>query len=161
LAPSRRTDRSVPSASGFRRRAPAVVPVFPCKIREGFHPQRRSKSAVKNNLANKHMKTTTSLLLAGAVALGFTLGTTVKADEPLPSPKAAALRHDLRKAPSADTSPNLVSHNFLGAASRLEFSRAKVVPSGTAAANLVSGSYLGAGAKNPYPPTRSFEIAPL
>jgi hypothetical protein len=107
------------------------------------------------------MKTTTSLLLAGAVALGFTLTTTAKADEPFLSPKAAALRHDFRKLPSTDTSPNLVSNNYLGAAAKMEFNRAKVVPSGTASQNLVSGNYLGAGAKNPYPPTRSFEIAPL
>src|SRR5262245_44096337 len=41
------------------------------------------RSAVQNNLTSKeNMKTTTSLLLAGAVALGFTLSPTVKAGEP-------------------------------------------------------------------------------
>lgn len=101
------------------------------------------------------------LLLAGAVALGFTLTTTAKADEPFLSPKAAALRHDFRTVPSTDTSPNLVSGNYLGAAAKTEFNRVKVVPGGTVTPNLVSGNYLGAGAKNPYPRTASFEIAPL
>ena len=107
------------------------------------------------------MKTMNTLLLAGAVALGFTLTTTAKADEPFLSPKAAALRHDFRKVLSTDTSPNLVSGNYLGALAKTEFNRAKVVPSGTVTPNLVSGNYLGAGAKNPYPRTASFEIAPF
>ena len=107
------------------------------------------------------MKTMNTLLLAGAVALGFTLTTTAKADEPFLSPKAAALRHDFRTVPSTDTSPNLVSGNYLGALAKTEFNRVKVVPGGTATPNLVSGNYLGAGAKNPYARTASFEIAPL
>jgi len=107
------------------------------------------------------MKTINTLLLASAVALGFTLTTTAKADEPFLSPKAAALRHDFRKVPSTDTSPNLVSNNYLGAAAKWELNRAKVVPGGTATPNLVSGNYLGAGLKNPYPRSASFEIAPL
>jgi hypothetical protein len=108
------------------------------------------------------MKTMNTLLLAGAVALGFTLTTTAKADEPFLSPKAAALRHDFRKVPSTDTSPNLVSGNYLGALAKTEANRARVVSSGGATTpNLVSGNYLGAGAKNPYPRTASFEIAPL
>ena len=107
------------------------------------------------------MKTMNTLLLAGAVALGFTLTTTAKADEPFLSPKAAALRHDFRKVPSTETSPNLVSNNYLGAAAKTEFNRLKVVPSETVTPNLVSGNYLGAGAKNPYSRTASFEIAPL
>ena len=107
------------------------------------------------------MKTMNTLLLAGAVALGFTLTTTAKADEPFLSPKAAALRHDFRTVPSTDTSPNLVSGNYLGALAKTEFSRAKVVPSGATTPNLVSGNYLGAGAKNPFPKYASFEIAPL
>jgi len=107
------------------------------------------------------MKTMNTLLLAGAVALGFTLTTTARADEPLLSPKAASLRHDFRKVPSTDTSPNLVSNTYLGAAAKWELNRARVVPSGTGTPNLVSGNYLGAGAKNPYPRAASFEIAPL
>ncbi len=102
-----------------------------------------------------------TLLLAGAMALGFTLTTTAMADEPFLSPKAAALRHDFRTVPGTGTSPNLVSGNYLGAAAKTEFSRAKVVASGTVTPNLVSGNYLGAGAKNPYPRTASFGIAPL
>ena len=108
------------------------------------------------------MKTMNTLLLAGAIALGFTLTTTTKADEPFLSPKAAALRHDFRKVSSTDTSPNLVSGNYLGAAAKTEANHVRVVSSGGAATpNLVSGNYLGAGAKNPYPRTASFEIAPL
>jgi len=107
------------------------------------------------------MKTMNTLLLAGAVALGFTLTTAVKADEPFLSPKAAALRHDFRTAPSADTSPNLVSNNYFGAAAKMELNRVKVVASGGVTPNLVSGNYLGTGAKNPYPRTATFEIAQL
>lgn len=107
------------------------------------------------------MKTTTSLLLAGAVALGFTFTTTARADGLFLSPKAAALRHDFRVVPSTGTSPNLVSSSYLGAAAKMEFNRAKATLCGTDSANLVSGNYLGAGTKNPYPTTRTFEIAPL
>lgn len=103
-----------------------------------------------------------SLLLAGAVALGFTLTTTVKADEPFLSPKAASLRNDFRKVPSTDNSPNLVSGNYLGALAKTEANRARVVSSGGATTpNLVSGNYLGAGAKNPFPRPATFEVAPL
>jgi len=108
------------------------------------------------------MKTMNTLLLAGAVALGFTLTTTAKADEPFLSPKAAALRHDFRKVPGTDNSPNLVSGNYLGALAKTEANRARVVSSGGAPTpNLVSGNYLGAGAKNPYPRPATFEVAPL
>ena len=75
------------------------------------------------------MKTMNTLLLAGAVALGFTL-TTATAAEPFLSPKAKA--NQISRVSSMDTSPN-----------------------------LVSGNYLGAGAKNPYARPASFEIAPL
>jgi len=105
------------------------------------------------------MKNINTLLLAGAIALGFTLTTTAKADEPFLSPKGKA--NQIRRVSGVDTSPNLVSNNYLGAAAKTEFNRAKVVPSGTITPNLVSGNYLGAGAKNPYPRTTSFEIAPL
>ena len=109
---------------------------------------------------NENMKTTTSLLLAGVVALGFSLAT-ARADEPFLSPRAAALRHDFRKVPSADVSPNLVSNSYLGAAAKFELNRTKVVPTGTIAPNLVSGNYAGAALKNPYPTSTRFEIAPL
>ena len=105
------------------------------------------------------MKTMNILLLAGAVALGFTLTTTAKADEPFFSPKGKA--NQISRVSGADTSPNLVSNNYLGAGAKWELNRAKVVPSGTVTPNLVSGNYLGAGAKNPYPKSASFEIAPL
>lgn len=107
------------------------------------------------------MKTMNSLLLASAAALGLTLTTAVKADEPFLSPKAAALRHDFRKVPSTTDNLNLVSNNYLGVAAKTEANRLKVVPSGTVTPNLVSGNYLGAGVKNPYPRTRTFEVAPL
>jgi len=106
------------------------------------------------------MKTTTTLLLAGAVALGFTL-TTSNAAEPFLSPRAAALRHDFRKVPSTDTGVNLVTSTYLGAAAKWELNRARVVPSGTDTPNLVSGNYPGAAAKNPYYRPGQFEIAPL
>ena len=105
------------------------------------------------------MKTINTLLLAGAVALGFTLTTTAKADEPFLSPKAKA--NQIHRVSSVDSSPNLVSGNYLGAAAKTEFNRVKVVPSGTVTPNLISGNYLGAGAKNPYPRTASFQGAPL
>jgi hypothetical protein len=108
------------------------------------------------------MKTINTLLLAGAVALGFTLTPTAKADEPFLSPKAAALRHDFRTVPSTDTSPSLVSNNYLGAAAKTEANHARVGSSGgMATPNLVSGNYLGAGVKNPYARTASFQGAPL
>ena len=116
---------------------------------------------MRNKETNKNMKTMNSLLLAGAVALGFTLTTTANAGEPFLSPKAAALRHDFRTVPSADTSPILVSGSYLGAASRLELNRVKVVPSGTLTPNLVSGNYRGADAKNPSTKLATFEIGAL
>lgn len=106
------------------------------------------------------MKTMKTLLLAGAVALGFTL-TAANAAEPFLSPKAAALRHDFRTVPSTGTSPNLVSGNYLGALAKTEANRTKVVPGTGNEPNLVSGNYLGAGAKNPDARAASFEIAPL
>ncbi len=105
------------------------------------------------------MKTTTSLLLAGAVVLGFAL--TTEADEPFLSPRAGALRGDLRKVPVALVSPNLVSSIYPGAAIRLEQNRARVVPTGRGTPNLISGNYAGAAAKNPGAGTIRFEIAPL
>ena len=93
------------------------------------------------------MKTMNTLLLAGAVALGFTL-TTATAAEPFLSPKAQA--NQISRASSVDTSPNLVSGNYLGASSKTEANRTKVVSGTGHQPNLVSGNYLGAGAKNPY-----------
>ena len=107
------------------------------------------RSAVKNKVTNKNMKTLNSILLAGAVALGFTLTTTVRADEPFLSPKAKA--NQISRVSSVDTSPNLVSGNYLGALAKTEANRARVVSSGGATTpNLVSGNYLGAGVKNPH-----------
>ena len=104
------------------------------------------------------MKTMNTLLLAGAVALGFTL-TTATAAEPFLSPKAKA--NHISRVSSMDTSPNLVSGNYLGALAKTEANRTKVVPGTGHEPNLVSGNYLGAGAKNPYARPGSFEIAPL
>ena len=106
----------------------------------------------------RNMKTTTTLLLASALALGFTL-TAATADEPLLSPRAAALRHDFRKVQGVDVSPNLVSNSYLGAAARLELNRTGVVPTGAVTPSLVSGNYAGAASKNPYPTSTQFEIA--
>jgi hypothetical protein len=118
-----------------------------------------SRSAVTNSIPNKDMKTMNTLLLASAVALGFTLTTTAKADEPFLSPRAKA--NQTSRVSGVDTSPNLVSHNYLGAASKMEFNRVRVVAPGSPTPNLVSGNYLGAALKNPYPRTTSFEVAPL
>lgn len=119
------------------------------------------KDVLVNNLTITNMKTMNTLLLAGTVALSFTLTSSTKADKPLLSPKAAALRHDFRSVPSTETSPILVLNNYLGAAGKLELNRAKISPSSPETRNLVSGNYLGAGAKNPFPKSASFEIAPL
>jgi len=110
--------------------------------------------------SKQNMKTTTSLLLASAVALGFTLAT-ARADEPFLSPRVAALRHDFRKVPSPDTSPNRVSNSYFGAAAKFELNRVRVVPTAAITPNLVSGTYAGAASKNPYPASTRFEIAPL
>ena len=112
---------------------------------------------MRNKPTKTIMKTMNTLLLAGAVALGFTLTTTAIADEPLLSPKAAALRHDFRKVLSTDTSPNLISNSYLGAAAKTEFNRARVVTTDTVTPNLVSASYAGAALKNPYPPSTRFD----
>ena len=104
------------------------------------------------------MKTMNTLLLAGAVALGFTL-TTATAAEPFLSPKAQA--NQISRASSVDNSPNLVSGNYLGTSSKTEANRTKVVSGTGHQPNLVSGNYLGAGAKNPNASSASFEIAPL
>ena len=109
---------------------------------------------------NENMKTTTSLLLAGVVALAFNLAT-ARADEPFLSPGAAALRHDFRKVPGTDVRPSLVSNSYLGAAAKSDLNRTKVVPTGTITPSLVSGNYAGAASKNPYLISTRFEIAPL
>ena|ERR1043166_5496858 len=105
------------------------------------------------------MKKNITLLLAGAVALGFTLSTATKADEAFLSPKGKA--NQIMRSSRADSSPNLVSNSYLGAAAKLELNRSKVVASGTTTPNLVSGNYLGAAVKAPNFPPAPVEIAPL
>ena len=66
------------------------------------------------------MKTNITLLLAGAVALGFTL-TTAKADEPFLSPKGKA--NQISRVSGVDTSPNLVTHDYPGVAAKNSYYR--------------------------------------
>ena len=106
------------------------------------------------------MKTNTTLLLAGTLALGFTL-TAVKATETAASPRAQQMVNERKTVTIPDTSPNLVSNLYLGAAAKWELNRPKVVPSETTTPNLVSGNYIGAAVKNPYSRPASVEIAPL
>ena len=90
------------------------------------------------------MKTMNTLLLAGAVALGFTL-TTATAAEPFLPPKAKA--NQLSRVSSVDTGPNLVSGNYLGALAKTESNRAKLVPGTGHEPNLVSGNFNSAASK--------------
>jgi hypothetical protein len=106
------------------------------------------------------MKTNTTLLLAGAIALGFARTTALAADIAA-SPRMQRLLNERKIVSGTDTSPNLVSNTYLGAAAKWELNRAKVVPSDTTTPNLVSGNYAGAGAKNPYHRPAPVEIAPL
>ena len=105
------------------------------------------------------MKTNTTLLLASAVALGFTL-TTASAADIAASPRFQQQLNERKTVSTPDTSPNLVSNVYLGAAAKWEANRPRVVPSGTATPNLVSGNYPGAAAKNPFRQA-PVEIAPL
>jgi hypothetical protein len=105
------------------------------------------------------MNTKTSLLLASALALGFTLTTAANAAEQALSPRA---RDNLiKRVPGTNTDPNLVSGSYLGAAAKPILDRVKVVPTTGTDPNLISGNYAGAALKNPYATPAPFEIAPL
>jgi len=104
-------------------------------------------------------KTNTTLLLAGAVALGFTL-TTANGADIAASPRLQQQLNERKTLASTDASPNIVSSVYLGAAAKSEQSRPRFVPS-TTAHNLVSGNYPGVAAKNPYFRPAPVEIAPL
>ena len=112
-----------------------------------------------NNKPSKNMKTTT-LLLASAVALGFTLTTATAADIAA-SPRFRQTLDERKTVASTDTSPNLVTSTYLGSTAKWELNRPKVVPSGADTPNLVSGNYPGAAVKSPYYRPERFEIAPL
>jgi hypothetical protein len=105
------------------------------------------------------MKTINTLVLSGAVVLGFTLAS-ANAEEAFFSPRAAQQRHELRTVPSTDSTPNLVSNSYLGAASKRS-DGANLATGGTSTQSLVSGNYQGAAAKNPNNGARRFEIAPM
>src|SRR2546422_9070053 len=91
---------------------------------------------VTNNDTNNAMKTNTTLLLAGAAALGFTL-TTANAADLAASPRLQQQLNERKTVPSTDASPNLVSNVYLGAAAKWELNRPRVVPSDTPTPNLV------------------------
>ena len=105
------------------------------------------------------MKTINTLILSGAVVLGFTLAS-ANAEDVFLSPRAAQQRHELRTVPSTDSTPNLVSNSYLGAASKRS-DRANAATIGTSTQNLVNGNYQGAAAKNPKSGAPRFEIAPM
>jgi len=107
------------------------------------------------------MNTKKTLLLAGAIAVSFMLGSYAKAADIAASPRLQQMLNERKSVSSTDTRPNLVSANYLGAAAKWELNRAKVVPSGTITPNLVSGNYAGAAARNQYPSRAQFELAPL
>ncbi len=115
---------------------------------------------VTNNETNNAMKTNTTLLLAGAVALGFTL-TTANGADIAASPRLQQQLNERKTVASTDASPNLVSSVYLGAAAKSERNRPRFVPSNTATPNLVNGNYPGVAAKNPYFRPAPVEIAPL
>lgn len=109
------------------------------------------------------MKTMNTLLLAGAVALAFTLTTTARADEPFLSPKAKEQADSLRKVPG--TTPDLISRSVMsGSPKAIALAESlRTVPSGTVTPNLVSGNFNSAASKangGTLPQSR-FEIAPL
>jgi hypothetical protein len=106
------------------------------------------------------MKTTTSLLFAGAVALGFTV-TTASAADTAASPRFRQTLNEREAVTSTASSPNLVSNTYLGSTAKWGLNVPKVAPSGSVTPNLVSGNYAGAASKHPYPPPTRFEIAPL
>ena len=106
------------------------------------------------------MKTTSSLLLVGAVALGFTVSTASAADIAA-SPRFRQTLNEREAVTSTASSPNLVSNTYLGSGAKWGLNVTQVAPSGTVTPNLVSGNYAGAASKHPYPPPARFEIAPL
>ena len=109
---------------------------------------------------DKTMNTTkNSLLLAGALALGFTLTLAANAAEQALSPRAKD--NLIKRVPGTTADPNLVSGSYLGAAAKPVLDRVKVVPGADSGPNLVSGDYAGAALKNPYAKPAQFEIAPL
>src|SRR5213592_2721858 len=103
---------------------------------------------VTNNETNNAMKTNTTLLLASAVALGFTL-TTANGADIAASPRLQQQLNERKTVAGTDASSNLVSSVYLGAAGKSERNRPGFVPSNTTTPNLVSGNYPGVAAKNP------------
>ena len=101
------------------------------------------------------MKTNTTLLLAGAVALGCTLTAANGADI------AASPRLQQQLNERKTLAGTLVSSVYLGAATKSERNRPGFVLSNTTTPNLVSGNYPGVAAKNPYFRQMPVEIAPL
>jgi hypothetical protein len=107
------------------------------------------------------MKTINTLLLAGALATSLSLATQARAAAFL-SPRAQ--ENQIKYVTGADTSPNLVSANYLGAGAKAASLQLATV-SGNAETNpsLVSGDYQGAAAKSPNRDLRDtqFQIAPV
>ena len=121
------------------------------------------------------MKTKNTLLLAGAVALGFTL-TTAKAADFAASPRFQQQlneRKPMAGAPDSAASPRaqhpmnehktMVSAARLAASPRLQqqLDERRIVPSADTNPNLVTHDYPGVAAKNPYHRPAPVEIAPL
>ena len=76
------------------------------------------------------MKTLNHLLVAAAAVVTLNLTQSVQAVEPVLSPKAAQLRYELRKVPSAPSEVNLAKDRPIGNAKAWELARSlRKVPS--------------------------------
>ena len=108
------------------------------------------------------MKTITSLLLASAVAISFTLAGSAKAGEAFLSPRAKA--NQSAHVSGVNTDRNMAGNWYAGAATRMLTTPPSMVASGPVKdINLAGANYVGASVKSPHRDLQgvAYQIAPL
>ena len=115
------------------------------------------------------MKTFNHLLVAAAAVVTLNLAQSVQAAEPVLSPKAAQLQHELRKVPIAPSEVYLIKDRPIGNAKARELARSlRTVPSTGSSSDLAHGPRPMLSPKDPRYETalrelrqQKFQIAPL
>ena len=115
------------------------------------------------------MKTINHLMVAAAALVALNLTPSVQAAEPVLSPRAAQLRHELRKVPSAPSEVDLTKDRPIGNAKAWELARSfRTVPSTGPSIDLAHAPRPTLSPKDPRYETvlrenavRQFQIAPL
>lgn len=143
---------------------------------EGSARQRRKQNQDRQQAAAEqppetktNMKTLNHLLVAAAAVVTLNLAQSVQAGEPVLSPKAAQLRHELRKVPSAPSEVDLTKDCPIGNAKAWELARSlRTVPSTGPSIDLAHGPRPTLSPKDPRYETalrelrqQQFQIAPL